>query len=110
MGKIVTPEAVHNLIFKVKSEGKKRFEMVGKIDYCGDSISEKLVVFWVDWGVVVFRAKMRNFDGFLCKTYEEEKYRNDCGNYDKIVAEIDELRREWTSGVYCGDRVVKQVF
>lgn len=106
MGKIITPDLVHNLIAKEKIEKKHRFESVGKIDDCGVSISEKMVVFYVDCGIVVFRAKVQNFGGFVVQTYEQEKYRNDCGKYAEIIAEIKKLRKEWTSGIWLGNRRV----
>ena len=105
MGKIVYPETVQLVVDKAKREGKLRFEYVGKIiDNCGFSIAEKMVVFWLDTGIVVFRAKAQYIGDFACLTYEEEKYPNHCGKFDRIIAEINELRKEYTSGIWCGNQ------
>lgn len=104
MQKLLSPEVVHNLISKTKREGKLKLEYVGKIMDGGFSIAEKMIVFWLDTGVVIFRAKAQNFGGFVMLTYVQEKYPNKCGNYDKIIAEISELRKEYTSGIWLGDK------
>lgn len=108
MGNSLYPETVRMVVDKAKRDGKLRFERVGKVidKYCGLSIAEKMIVFWLDTGVVVFRAEAQYIGEFSWLMYKEEKYPNNCGSYDKIIAEIDELRKEYTSGVWCGDKRV----
>ena len=106
MQKLLSPEVVHNVCGKAKREGKLKYEYVGKIMDCGNFVTEKLIVFWLDTGVVIFRARPQKFGDFLVLTYTQEKYPNECGNYNKIIAEISELRRDYTSGIWLGEKRV----
>ena len=104
MGNLLSPEVIHNVCSKAKREGKLKYEYVGKIMDGGFCVAEKMIVFWLDAGVVLFRAKPQKFGDFVVLTYVQEKYPNKCGNYDKIIAEISKLRKEYTSGIYIGDK------
>ena len=104
MQKLLSPEVVHNVCEKAKCEGKLKYEYVGKIMDGGFYIAEKMIVFWLDTGICIFRAKPQKFGDFVALTYVQEKYPNECGSYNKIIAEISGLRREYTSGIWIGDK------
>ena len=104
MQKLLSPEVVHNVCGKAKREGKLYYEYVGKIMDGGFYVAERMIVFWLDTGIVLFRAKPQKIGDFVALTYVQEKYPNECGNYGTIIAEIDKYRKEYTSGVWIGDK------
>ena len=106
MGKNITPDTVRYVVNKADREGKLKYEYVGKVDDGGITIAEKMIIFWLDTGVVLFRAKPQKFYDFVCLTYIEEKYPKHCGKYSEIIAEINRLRKEYTSGIWCGGKRV----
>ena len=94
----ISPAVVEAVVARTMREGKIHFERVGKIiDNCGNSIAEKMIVFWCDCGITVFRANVEWIGDFPIMNYYREKYPSEkTGN---IIAEILKLREEWTSGI-----------
>ena len=94
---VIFPAVAEEVVKKAIREGKIHVERVGKIMDGGFSIAEKLIVFWLDTGVAVFRTKVQKIGDFPVLNYVMEKYPAE--KSDGIIAEIIRLRKEYTSGV-----------
>ena len=94
---VIMPNVANEVVRRAIDGGKIHVERCGKIDECGISM-EKMIVFWLDTGIVVFRTKMQKIGDFAIVNYIAEKYPGE--KTGKIIAEIENLRKEWTSGVF----------
>lgn len=97
-GDRISPTVAEQLVRIAIHERKIPVERCGKIFYGGNSIAEKLIVFWLDSGVVVLRTLARKIGDMPTVIYIAEKYPN--AKSGKIIAEIQEYRKEWTSGIF----------
>ena len=96
-GDRISPTMAEQLVH-IAIQKKIPVEKCGKIFYGGNSIAEKLIVFWLDSGVVVLRTLAREIGDMPVIIYIAEKYPN--AKSGKIIAEIQEYRKEWTSGIF----------
>ena len=95
---VILPEVAEAVVQKAICDGKIHVERVGIIaDNCNNKIAEKMIVFWLNTGITVYRTNAMMIGNFPVISYRAEKYPN--GRTEKIIAEIEKLRKEWTSGV-----------
>ena len=95
---VISPAVAEQVVAKAIGEGKIHVERVGIIaDDCNNKIAEKLIVFWLENGISVLRTKVTMIGDFPTMVYHGEKYPAE--RADKIIAEIENLRKEWTSGI-----------
>ena len=97
----IFPCVVREVVDRAMRDGKFYVEHVGQIIDCGVSIAEKLIIIRGENVITIFRAKPMRIGDFVTLTYDMEKYPVD--NAEKIYAEIGKLRKEYTSGVWCGN-------
>ena len=100
MQKIVSPSIAESVVSRAIREGKIHVERIGKIidKYNPENtIAEKMIVFWGDFVITVFRTKLEWIGDFPIKNFIMEKY--PCEYACNIIAEIEQLRKEWTSGI-----------
>ena len=95
---VVTPDVMELVVARAMREGKIHVERIGRVVDCGNYIAEKMIVFWLDTGIVVFRTQMQKIGDFPIISYTTEKYPN--GKTSGIIDEILKLRAEYTSGIF----------
>ena len=100
----IFPNVVRGVVDRAMHDGNFYVEHVGKIIDHGVSIAEKMIIIRGKNVITVFRAKPIRIGDFVALTYDMEKYPVD--NAEKIYAEIGNLRKEWTSGIWCGNNRV----
>lgn len=96
----ISPMIAESVVAKATKCGNIHVERVGKImDKLNpkNSIAEKMIVFWCECGIVVFRTSILWLEDFPIMNYYREKYPSH--NTTGIIAEIEKLRKEWTSGI-----------
>ena len=96
----ISPAVAEAVVAKAIHSGTIHVERVGKIMdklYPGNSIAEKMIVFWGENGITIFRTKVDWIGDFPIKNYYREKYPNN--KTMGIINEILKLREEWTSGI-----------
>ena len=95
---VITPAVADGVVSRAIHDGKIHVERVGKIiDKYGNSIAEKMIIFWGEHVITIFRTKCTWIEDFPVIVYNAEKY--PCNQSDAIIAEIQQMRLEWTSGV-----------
>ena len=100
MQKIVSPSIAENVVSRAIHDGKIHVERIGKIidKYNPENtIAEKMIVFWGDFVITAFRTKLEWIGDFPVINYIVEKY--PCQKSYAIIAEIEKVRKEWTSGI-----------
>lgn len=107
MPEFISPATINYVLERAKREGLLKYELVGKIIHNGDCIAEKLIIFWSNpMQFTCFRAKPQKFGNFITLTYVKEKYYKGRGNYEAIMAEINAMREEYTSGIMIGNKKI----
>lgn len=97
MGKLLYPEIAEGIIARALQSGI-HIERVGRImDNRGNFIAEKITVVWGENVIAVFRTEIKWFGDLPTKKYTLEKYPIEKST--GIIAEINKLRDEWTSGI-----------